>query len=125
MTHEHRFDYSLFWLPHWHCVANDPAVIAMDAIGNILTALSYMLIPALMLRIIVGIWFFINKSTKALIVHGSVFIFLCGWTHIISTVNWWKTYYGLQSWTVMLTGIVSLWFVGRLFFFIRNRAWEN
>lgn len=125
MSHEHHFDPSLFWVPHFHCVANDPVVIAMDAAGNIATALAYMLIPMLLMRTVVGMWAVISKPTRSLIVHGAAFIFLCGCTHIMNTVNWWRTYYSLQGWVVMLTGIVSLWFVVKLYLYVRDSKWER
>jgi hypothetical protein len=111
------------WAPHSHCVLYDPAVIFLDKWGNIMVGLAYVLIPLFLLRLTLGMWREINPPTKLLIVHGAVFVLLCGSTHFVHAYNWTNTQYALQAMLEIVTGIISLWFAWRLFFYIRNRKW--
>lgn len=131
MNHDHShhhidlwFQNSQFWAPHAHCVLYDPAIIFLDFWGNILVGTSYLLIPMLLLRLILGMWSQMTSPLKGLIIHGSAFVFLCGTTHFVHAWNWTHADYALQAMLELITGIVSIWFTFNLFFFIRNRKWE-
>lgn len=118
------FKNSEFWSPHSHCVLYDPAVIFLDFWGNIMVGVAYFLIPMLLFRLIIGMWKEMKNPLKALIVHGAIFVFLCGSTHFIHAYNWSHTQYALQAIFEIVTGMVSMWFAIRLFFFIRGRKWS-
>lgn len=133
MNHDHTtpvhhidwwFKNSDYWISHSHCVLYDPVVIFLDTWGNILVGISYMLIPVLLVRLILGMWFGMSSPLKSLIVHGSVFVLLCGFTHFVHAWNWSHTSYSLQAILELIAGVVSIWFTARLFFFIRGRKWE-
>lgn len=129
MTHEHHIDLwfrdSDMFMPHAHCVLYDPAIIFLDFWGNILVGASYLLIPLLLLRLILGVWYGMTPPLKGLIVHGAIFVFLCGTTHFVHAWNWTHASYALQAILELVTGIVSVWFTLSLFLFIRKRKWES
>jgi hypothetical protein len=129
MTHDHHIDLwfkdSEYYMEHAHCVLYDPVIIFLDFWGNILVGTSYLLIPLLLLRLILGMWYRLSPPLKGLIVHGSIFVFLCGTTHFVHAWNWYNASYALQSILELATGIVSVWFTFSLFFFIRGRKWES
>lgn len=130
MNHEHEhhvelwFSNSGFWSPHAHCVLYDPAIIFLDFWGNVMVGTAYLLIPALLCRLILGMWNHMAPAMKGLVIHGSIFVLLCGTTHFLHAYNWSNTAYVQQAFLEIITGIVSLWFVVSLFFFIRKRKWE-
>lgn len=118
------FIHSEHYMEHAHCVMYDRPLILFDQMGNIMVGLSYVLIPILMLRLILGMWEGLTNSSKALIVHGAAFVLLCGLTHFLTAWNWHNTWYVTQALLQLLTGVVSLAFAIRLFLFIRGRKWE-
>ncbi len=118
------FPFSDHWQNHGHCVLYNKYIIAFDSIGSILTGLSYMIIPMLLARVIIGMWTILPRAAKALIMHAGAFIFFCGTTHFIDVWNWWHNDYHVSAMAKVLTGFVSISFAGRIFFFIRDRGWE-
>lgn len=134
MSHHHHhesgsfnfwFQSSEYWSPHAHCVLYDPGVIFLDFWGNIMVGIAYMLTPLLLMRLIIGMWREMTPSTKGMTVHLALFVLLCGTTHFIHAYNWHHAAYVMQAIFEIITGIVSLWFTLRLFFFIRHRKWET
>jgi chemotaxis family two-component system sensor kinase Cph1 len=132
MNHSHHepgsfdiwFKNSEMWQSHAHCVLYDPVIIFLDFWGNIMVGLAYLIIPALLARLIVGMWRQL-KAFRKLILHGAVFVLLCGSTHFIHAWNWSGTAYAEQAILELLTGVISMLFVSHLFLFIRRRAWEK
>lgn len=118
------FENADYYMPHSHCVLGDPVVIWLDFVGNIMVGLAYLIIPALLARLIVGMWWQL-KAFRKLILHGAVFVLLCGSTHFIHAWNWSGTAYAEQAVLEILTGVISMLFVSHLFLFIRRRAWEK
>lgn len=112
------------FMPHQHCVLNNPYVIALDSIGSILTGISYMLIPLCLARMIIGMWKILPRPAKDLIMHAGAFIFFCGITHFLDVWNWWHNDYHVSAAMKAVTGGISISFAVRIFFFIRNRGWE-
>lgn len=130
MTHDHHsgtlnlwFQNSELWMEHSHCVLYDPGVIFLDFWGNIMVGATYMAIPLLLLRLILGMWHEMSATTKGMTIHLAVFVLLCGLTHFIHAYNWTHTAYTEQAALEILTGVISLSFAYRLFFYIRHRRW--
>lgn len=93
------------FMPHGHCYYWDKGILIPTVVGDLLTFLSYMVIPFLIWRFIKSrddIRFSIIFKTFA------VFIFVCGIGHLIEVINIWEPYYRLSAITKMLTGIVSV-----------------
>lgn len=111
---------SEYWLPHAHCVLNDPLVISMHVLGDLGTALAYALIP---LAIIWTSWAFRGHTTQELrdlLLHGAGFIVACGGTHVMETWNWWHADYLFAGWLKLFCGLVSLTFVWRMWRYLKN-----
>jgi hypothetical protein len=118
-------DLTQFYFPHAHCVLNDGPLIMMDCAGNILVAISYFAIPFLLGKGTLRLWNLLCRSERELFIHASVFIALCGSTHVMQVWNWWHTNYWLESLIVLATGVVSVTFAFRLRRFLRNRFSGN
>ena len=110
-----------FWMPHAHCVMNDWRLIFSSIIGNVLTAVSYFGIPFLLLTGTLRLWQIFTVKERRLFIHASVFIGLCGCTHLMEAWNWYHSNYLVESSLVFLTGIVSVTFYFRLRRFIIHR----
>ena len=95
--------------PHGFCLAWDPMLLAITIIGNLLTAISYILIP---LEIAWFVW--AEGASKINIVKSNalylfvLFILLCGVSHQLDIVTLWLPYYWFQGVWIMATGIVSV-----------------
>ena len=132
MNHHHHasgsidlwFRNSDYWQSHAHCVLYDPAVIFLDKWGNIMVGVAYLLIPLLLNRLLLGMWHELRTSRK-LILHGAVFVLLCGSTHFVHAWNWTHTNYAEQAILEIVTGVVSMAFVCHLFLFIRRQTWKK
>lgn len=103
-----RFSQFLFsdggYSPHGFCIAWDPAVLYTHIGADLLIALSYFAIPALMLV-------FLRKrkdpslTTPALLF--VAFITACGLSHLMSIVTMYLPWYGLQGLVKLATGLIS------------------
>lgn len=93
------------FMPHGQYYYWDQGILIPVVIGDLLTFLSYMVIPVL-------IWRFVNARDDlrfSLIFKAfAAFIFVCGVGHLIDVVNVWEPYYRLSAISKMLTGLVSV-----------------
>jgi hypothetical protein len=119
------FPYLDYWLDHGHCVYYNKYIIAFDSFGGILTGLTYLLIPVLLARLVIGNWQALSVKSKGLLMHGGAFILFCGLTHFIDVWNWWHNDYHIAALAKAITGGISAGFVWRTFWFIRNEDWNN
>ncbi len=93
--------------PHGVCLLWRPDLVAMHAIGDALTALAYLIIPA-------AILYFVRRrpdlGPEQLRVGAlfSAFILACALTHIAGFVTLWEPLYGLQGLIKMGTAAISL-----------------
>ena len=90
--------------PHGFCIAWNPAVLYTHVGADLLIALSYFAIPAIMLV------FLRRRRDPAL--HAPallfvVFITLCGISHLMSILTMYLPWYGLQGMIKLVTGAVS------------------
>ncbi|MDF1678708.1 MAG: ATP-binding protein [Legionellaceae bacterium] len=92
------------FMPHGMCLFWKPSVLWTLVLSNGLIALSYLLIPTILLTVylkrkdIQYTWLFLLFAA---------FILLCGTTHALHIVTYWKPIYGMQGLVDALTGIVS------------------
>ncbi len=92
------------FMPHGMCLLWKASVLWTLVLSNGLIALSYLLIPAILLTVylkrkdIQYTWLFLLFAA---------FILLCGTTHALHVVTYWKPIYGVQGLVDALTGIVS------------------
>lgn len=98
------------WMPHSHCVFGDLKIISLDVIGNLLTALAYMIIPVMLIVVVADIWDVLPSRVRVLLLHAGGFIFLCGATHVWKTWNWWHAEYFADACTTFFCGLVSISF---------------
>lgn len=93
------------FMPHGHCLLWRPDLLILHVGGDIATVIAYFAIPIALISLV--------KARKDLefdsvFIMFAAFIFLCGITHLISTINIWHGYYYIEGLAKTLTGIVSL-----------------
>lgn len=96
------FDGSL--MPHGHCLLWREDLLFLHLGGDILTVLSYAIIPLGLIAIVLKrddlkfdrlFWLF------------AAFIFFCGLTHALGMLNIWHGYYFIEGLVKLCTGIIS------------------
>ena len=99
------------WMPRAHCVQHDLAVLVPMVAGDLVTTISYFLIP-------LAIFIVINKASKggddvpkrvkAFIGLMAAFILACGFGHALDVIVIWvaETYYAIAA-ACVITAIVS------------------
>lgn len=92
------------FMPHGMCLLWKPSVLWTLVFSNILIAISYLLIPAILLTVYVK-----RKDVKYtwIFLLFAAFILLCGTTHALHVVTYWNPIYGAQGVVDALTGGVS------------------
>ncbi len=92
------------FMPHGMCLFWKPSVLWTLVLSNGLIALSYTLIPTILLIVYMK-----RKDIKYtwLFLLFAAFILLCGATHALHVVTYWKPIYGVQGLVDALTGVVS------------------
>jgi len=92
------------FMPHGHCYLWTPKLLWLYVISDGLIALSYFTIP-------VAILYFIRKRIDLdfnwVFLMFSLFIFLCGMTHLISILTIWQPVYWLDASMKGLTAVAS------------------
>lgn len=93
------------YMPHGHCYLWRPEILWTHVISDIVIAMSYFSIPIMLFLIVRQRkdWQF-NK----LFILFSLFIFMCGITHILSIATIWHGIYGIHGTAKAITAIVSL-----------------
>lgn len=92
-------------MPHGHCFLWREDLLAMHVGGDIATAAAYFAIPAALVRLVrqrsdlAFNWIFLMFAG---------FIFLCGITHVIDSINIWNGYYHVEGLFKVATAAVSL-----------------
>ncbi len=99
---EKLFDGS--FMPHGHCFLWRPDLLFLHVTGDLLTALSYGIIP-------LGLVYIVRKrhdlSFDWLFMLFAAFIFFCGLTHVLGLINIWHGYYHVEGIVKLFTGIIS------------------
>jgi hypothetical protein len=92
------------FLPHKYCLLMDPYLLVAHIVSDVVTALSYFVIPCCL-------WYLRRKKPdmigKEILSLFSAFIFLCGWSHIMDMLTLYIGVYHLEAVVKMLTATVS------------------
>lgn len=92
------------FMPHGHCYLWKPEILWLNVVSDVLIALAYFSIPG-------ALYYFVIKRNdlefRGVFVLFSMFIALCGVTHLISIVVIWNGAYGIHGLSKLVTAIVS------------------
>src|SRR5579863_1130604 len=103
--------FSADFMPHRMCFLGDAAVTWLNVISDCLIALSYYLIPFLLLRLV-------RKRRdiefKWAFVAFAMFILACGTTHLLGAVTVWNPVYRLEGVVKAITALASIVTFGML-----------
>ena len=92
------------FMAHVYCL-RDPALIWLHAVSDVLTALSYFLIPVTLVRLV-------RRRTDLAFSHAytlfGIFILACGATHVLAVVTLWYPVYRLEGVVKLITAIASM-----------------
>jgi diguanylate cyclase (GGDEF)-like protein len=93
------------FMPHGHCFLWREDLLFLHVAGDITTALAYIMIPIVLVRLVI-----VRNDLKfnSLFLLFAAFILFCGLTHLIGVINIWHGYYFVQGVAKVLTGLVSL-----------------
>ena len=93
------------FMPHGMCLSWKPSILWSLVISNLLITLAYTLIP-----IALGFIYIKRRDFKFnwIFLIFALFIILCGITHLIEVITFWKPIYGIASVVEWLTALVSL-----------------
>ncbi|BDX04922.1 hybrid sensor histidine kinase/response regulator [Planctobacterium marinum] len=93
------------FMPHGHCYLWKPEILWLNVLSDALIALSYFSIP-------VALYYFVWKREdlefKGIFILFSLFIALCGITHLIGIVTVWNGAYGIHGMAKFATAVVSV-----------------
>lgn len=93
------------YMPHGHCFLWREDLLFMHVGGDLGTAAAYFAIPAALVRLVqrrndlAFNWIFLMFA---------LFIFLCGVTHVIDSINIWHGYYHIEGVFKVMTAAISL-----------------
>jgi hypothetical protein len=93
------------FMPHGHCYFWRPEILWLNAVSDLLIAISYMVIPGLILSSMRKIN---DPSMRWVAGLFSLFVFLCGCTHIVGIWNIWNGNYLFEGILKALTAGVSI-----------------
>lgn len=93
------------FMPHGHCFLWREDLLFLHVAGGLTTALAYILIPFVLVRLVI-----IRKDLRfnSLFLLFAAFILFCGLTHIIDVLNIWYGYYYVQGIAKVATGLISI-----------------
>lgn len=93
------------FMPHGHCFLWRGDLLFLHVAGDLTTALAYILIPFVLVRLVI-IRDDLRFNSIFLLFAG--FILFCGLTHIIDVVNVWHGYYYIEGGAKVATGLISI-----------------
>ncbi|RZV57192.1 MAG: hypothetical protein EX270_04080, partial [Pseudomonadales bacterium] len=93
------------YMPHGHCLAWQPDLLFMHVGSDILIALAYFSIPATLTILALKRP---DLNFNRFFILFSLFIFGCGTSHVIGTINIWNGYYYIEGMVKALTAAVSV-----------------
>ncbi|GAA0858631.1 response regulator [Aliiglaciecola litoralis] len=92
------------YMPHGHCYSWKPEILWLNIVSDVLIAFAYFSIP-------IAIYYFVRKRKdlefKGIFILFSLFILLCGMTHLVSIFVIWHGAYGIHGLAKLATAIVS------------------
>lgn len=93
------------FMPHRMCYLNDAAVLWLNVISDLLTALAYYLIPLLL-------FYFLRRrrdvTFRWVFVAFGFFILACGTTHLLGAITVWNPVYRLEGVVKAVTALASM-----------------
>ncbi len=93
------------FMPHGHCYFWVPEILWPHVIGDVVTAISYYLIPFYLIYIIKKR----KEEVPDLIFYAfAAFIFICGTSHILTAISVWNPLYRIEAVVKVLMAIVSM-----------------
>jgi len=92
-------------MPHGMCFGWDSTLIWVHTTSDIITALSYFVIPTLIIKFV---WHKRDIDNKHIIIAFAAFITACGITHLIDIITIWVPVYSLQGAVKVVTALISL-----------------
>lgn len=95
------------FLPHGHCFLWDPFILIPTVLADILTFISYTLIPFAFILVAKKRKDF-NPYAKRVLLLFALFIFGCGFTHLVMAYNYWHAAYHLEMFLKVFTAIISI-----------------
>jgi len=93
------------YMPHGHCFLWREDLLLMHVGGDIATAAAYFAIPAALVKLVHSRT---DLAFNWIFLMFALFIFFCGVTHLIDSINIWHGYYHVEGVAKMLTATVSL-----------------
>ncbi len=93
------------YMPHGHCFLWRRDLLLMHVGGDVATAAAYFAIPAALVKLVRAR---VDLAFNGVFVMFALFIFLCGVTHALGSLNVWHGYYHLEGIAKVATAIVSL-----------------
>lgn len=96
---------SLNFMPHGHCYLWRPDILWLQVVSDALVFLAYMIIPITLLRIIARSPRLPHRWIFGMF---SIFITLCGFTHLMSIITVWHPFYFLEGLIKALTATISI-----------------
>ncbi|MBK9012687.1 MAG: PAS domain S-box protein [Saprospiraceae bacterium] len=101
-------------MPHGHCYFWKPGVLWTNVLGDGVIALSYFIIPFLLIR-------FLQKRKEIkfrnIFIAFAAFILACGTTHLIDIISVWHPVYRFEGLVKVITAAISIATVGGLFYY--------
>ena len=92
-------------MPHGHCFLWRPEILWLHVVSDLFIFLAYMMIPVTLL-------FFLRLGKRSgyrwVLMMFSLFIFFCGFTHLISVVTMWYPLYALEGVVKAVTAAISI-----------------
>jgi diguanylate cyclase (GGDEF)-like protein len=93
------------FMPHGHCFLWREDLLFLHVAGDVTTALAYILIPFVLVRLVI---IRNDLSFNSIFLLFACFILFCGLTHIIDVLNIWYGYYYIQGVAKIATGLISI-----------------
>ena len=93
------------FMPHGHCLLWRTDLLLLHVGGDILTFVSYMLIPLALIKLVRARD---DLSFGWLFMMFAGFIFFCGATHLLGIINIWHGYYYIHGLVKASTGLISI-----------------
>ncbi|MCB1704020.1 MAG: diguanylate cyclase [Halioglobus sp.] len=93
------------FMPHGHCFLWREDLLFLHVVGDLTTALAYILIPFVLVRLVL-----VRRDLRfnSLFLLFACFILFCGLTHIIGVINVWHGYYYVEGVAKIATGLISI-----------------
>jgi signal transduction histidine kinase len=93
--------------PHQFCLALDKRIIGPMNLGDAIVALSYFAIPAALAFVALKQWSGLQGTTKIFLVGFVAFILACATTHVAHIVTIYRPYYWFETFTIVITAMIS------------------